>query len=228
MTGKREKTKQRNRAIILRSARECFLEHGYDDVTVRDIIRATGLASGTFYNYFEDKPAVFNALLDEVFVGANTALGSIRRTARNAEEMIRLAYQLLFQIIDDDPQLLNFALSTSAAIKELHDPERVVWSVKSLEEDLKVSANAGIIADTRLDYLAAYLFGQGYEVARMYASKRVAGGPSEAKALSDYMGAIGYDGFCVASATFAAAEKQLAIGENPNAQDNTQGAEAPA
>lgn len=188
MTGKREKTKQRNRAVILKSARECFLQNGYDDVTVRDIIRETGLASGTFYNYFEDKPAVFNALLDEVFTAANAELGMIRRTATSAEGLIRLAYQLLFQLIDDDPKLLNFALNSSLNIKDLNNPARLELSVSSLKEDLKVAAAAGVIANSRLDYLAAYLFGQGFEVAKMYAAKRAAGEPSEAESLTEYMG----------------------------------------
>jgi AcrR family transcriptional regulator len=203
MTGKREQTKQRNRAVILKSARQCFLENGYDDVTVRDIIRETGLASGTFYNYFEDKPAVFNALLDEVFTAANAELGKIRRSASSAEDLIRLAYKLLFKIIDDDPKLLDFALNSSLAIKDLNNPARLELSVASLQADLKVAAEAGVITNLRLDYLAAYLFGQGFEVARMYAAKRVAGGPSEAEALTEYMGGIAYQGFCVAAETLA-------------------------
>lgn len=195
MTGKREKTKQRNRAVILKSARECFLKHGYDDVTVRDIIRETGLASGTFYNYFIDKPAVYNALLDEVYTAVNTELGAIRRNSQTAEDLIHKAYLLIFQIIDDDPKLLNFALSSSRTIKDLASATRLDLSVSSLREDLQVAADAGVIANERLDYLAAYLFGQGYEVSRMYAEKRLAGSPSEATELADYMANVAYRGF---------------------------------
>jgi AcrR family transcriptional regulator len=38
-----------------RGARDVFAEDGYDAAAVRDIIRRTDLASGTFYNYFPDK-----------------------------------------------------------------------------------------------------------------------------------------------------------------------------
>ena len=50
--GKREQTKAHNRAAILVAAREVFAELGYDAAGVRDVIRRTELASGTFYNYF--------------------------------------------------------------------------------------------------------------------------------------------------------------------------------
>ena len=53
--GKRARNKRANRAAILEAARRCFLEHGYDAVTIRDVIRLSGLAAGTFYNYFPDK-----------------------------------------------------------------------------------------------------------------------------------------------------------------------------
>ena len=57
--GKRELNRINNRKAIISAARDCFSEKGYDQVTVRDIIRRTGLASGTFYNYFEDKQSIF-------------------------------------------------------------------------------------------------------------------------------------------------------------------------
>jgi AcrR family transcriptional regulator len=57
--GRRERTKAANRASILDAAREVFAEHGYEAASVRDIIRGTDLASGTFYNYFPDKDAIF-------------------------------------------------------------------------------------------------------------------------------------------------------------------------
>jgi AcrR family transcriptional regulator len=53
--GKREQTKLANRSAILEAGRQIFAELGYEGTTVRDIIRRTELASGTFYNYFKSK-----------------------------------------------------------------------------------------------------------------------------------------------------------------------------
>jgi AcrR family transcriptional regulator len=63
--GKREQTKVQNRQAILDAAREVFGELGYESATVRDIIRRTGLAAGTFYNYYRSKEEVFAALADD-------------------------------------------------------------------------------------------------------------------------------------------------------------------
>ncbi len=63
--GKREVTKAANRLAILEAARAVFGELGYEAATVRDIIRRTGLASGTFYNYYRSKEELFEALSDD-------------------------------------------------------------------------------------------------------------------------------------------------------------------
>ena len=80
-TGRREATKERNRAAIVAAGREVFAELGYGAASVRDVIRRTGLAAGTFYNYFPDKESVFRAVLDESTRQLRTRL----RAARGAE-----------------------------------------------------------------------------------------------------------------------------------------------
>jgi AcrR family transcriptional regulator len=47
-----------NRAALVDAARDAL---GYEAVGVRDIVRRTGVASGTFYNYFPDQEAVLGA-----------------------------------------------------------------------------------------------------------------------------------------------------------------------
>ena len=51
--GRRERTKAANRAALLEAARDVFGELGFEAAGVRDIVRRTDLASGTFYNYFD-------------------------------------------------------------------------------------------------------------------------------------------------------------------------------
>ena len=53
VNNKREITKSNNRKLIIDSGIKVFVEKGVAEATVRDIIRSTGLASGTFYNYFK-------------------------------------------------------------------------------------------------------------------------------------------------------------------------------
>ena len=60
VAGKREQNRIRNRGAILHAARECFRERGYENSTIRDIVRRTGLAAGTFYNYFSSKQEILS------------------------------------------------------------------------------------------------------------------------------------------------------------------------
>jgi AcrR family transcriptional regulator len=88
-TGRREQTKQANRAAILVAGRAVFAELGYGAASVRDIVRRTDLASGTFYNYFPDKESVLRALVEETAEEARTRVRSARRNAVAPEEFVR-------------------------------------------------------------------------------------------------------------------------------------------
>jgi AcrR family transcriptional regulator len=60
-------TRGRNtRNRILRSAIAVFGKRGFADTTVLDIAEHAGLASGTVYQYFEDKGDVFRCLLQDL------------------------------------------------------------------------------------------------------------------------------------------------------------------
>ncbi|HSJ99174.1 MAG TPA: helix-turn-helix domain-containing protein [Myxococcota bacterium] len=63
--GRRARTKARNRAEILNAARRVFAARGYGAATVRDVVRASDLSVGTFYEYVRDKDEVFRALAHE-------------------------------------------------------------------------------------------------------------------------------------------------------------------
>ncbi len=54
------------RAQLVAAALMVFARKGYHGAGVSDIIDAAGVARGTFYNYFESKRAIFQAVLAEL------------------------------------------------------------------------------------------------------------------------------------------------------------------
>jgi AcrR family transcriptional regulator len=67
------------RADLLDAARRIFAARGYHDTTVEDITRAAGVAKGTFYLYFQEKRAIFLAIIRELLdtikaIGASVAV----------------------------------------------------------------------------------------------------------------------------------------------------------
>lgn len=51
--------------IILKTAYDMFLYSNYEAVTIRSIIKATGLTKGAIYHYYESKEALFKAVVDK-------------------------------------------------------------------------------------------------------------------------------------------------------------------
>ncbi|MBJ7410917.1 MAG: TetR/AcrR family transcriptional regulator [Phenylobacterium sp.] len=100
--GKREQTKVQNRQAILDAAREVFGELGYEAATVRDIIRRTGLAAGTFYNYYRSKEEVFAALADDGARRFAPILKALRSKGGPLEFFVRDAIVAYFEFMADE------------------------------------------------------------------------------------------------------------------------------
>lgn len=58
-----ESDRARKRVKLLDAARKTFVDRGYHDTKVDDIVAAAGVAKGTFYLYFPDKRSVFSTLV---------------------------------------------------------------------------------------------------------------------------------------------------------------------
>lgn len=64
VSGRRESNKRLKRERLLKEGLRLFLEQGYDRASVEQIAAAADVARGTFYLYFQDKRALFAALMD--------------------------------------------------------------------------------------------------------------------------------------------------------------------
>lgn len=181
--GKREQNKQANRQAILDAARRCFFEQGYDGVTIRDVIRATHLASGTFYNYFPDKESVFIALIEERMSVLNERISAVRRAARTLEAFLHGAYTTAFDEIFGHPEFYAMMFRNEPVIRTFYSDNIMGISMRALKEDLRDAIKRGLLPEMDVDYLTAIFFGAGYELARML-SERSDKVPAEAAAFA--------------------------------------------
>lgn len=172
-SGKREKNKEANRTAILDAARRCFLEMGYDGATVRDVIRLTGLASGTFYNYFQHKEELFRALIEDRIAALTAQLHEVRHSARSLDEFVHGAYLAAFTTVADDPVLYNLMMRNEAAVRSLYKESVMGVSMQVLKDDIRDAMRRGIMPTVDADYLAAALFGAGYEMGRVLSDSAV-------------------------------------------------------
>jgi len=162
--GKREQTKVHNRQTILEAARQVFAELGYGATTVRDIIRATPLASGTFYNYFKSKEEVYEAIRDEVALVIRPQLREERRRAATVEEFISGTFRTFFEFVTrDEMNFRNLRHSADTTRVRMDTPE-VIAGFEELREDLESAIARGVFPPVDADYLMAAIVGVAFEM----------------------------------------------------------------
>jgi AcrR family transcriptional regulator len=160
--GKREVTKAHNRRTILDAAQEIFTEMGYGAASIRDIVRRTGLAAGTFYNYFPDKQAVFQAVLEEHTTELRRRLRDARSRAGSTEAIVREGFRAYFSFIVEDRPLFEMLRRNAGTVRELFDTPALELGILELREDLAAAGELPSSLD--LDALSAAMGGVAFEL----------------------------------------------------------------
>ena len=160
---KRTQTKENNRRVILDAARGVFGRDGYRTATVRDIINATPLASGTFYNYFRSKEEVYAALRDEIAHEVRPLLRTERQRAQTADDFVAATFRTFLSQAQRRAQSL-------AAI-DLRDDQMlagmrmIVMGGDDLRRDIEAATERGLFPKLDAELLAASIVGIAFEVA---------------------------------------------------------------
>jgi AcrR family transcriptional regulator len=163
--GKREQTKAQNRLAILEAARYVFAELGYGATTVRDIIRATPLASGTFYNYFRSKEEIFQAIQDESALQIRPRLREERAKAETVEAFISGTFQTFFEYVADDRQSFRAIRRNTEALRVRMDTPEIIAGFEELREDIETAIDKGLFPPVDADFLMAAIVGVAFELA---------------------------------------------------------------
>jgi AcrR family transcriptional regulator len=150
-TGKRAQAKAENRRIILDAARRVFAEKGYSTCNIRDIIRATPLASGTFYNYFRSKEAVFQALCDEAAQNVEPALRDARKKAKSAEAFFLGTFGAFFRFV---AQMRASGISTHPLIVQ-----PTALRLSEIKSDIEAAVAGGMLPPVNPQILASAMWG---------------------------------------------------------------------
>jgi len=160
--GKRAASKAQNRRAILEAAQEIFTEMGYGAASIRDVVRRSGLAAGTFYNYFPDKQSVFQAVLEEHTTELRRRLRESRSRARDVETVVREGFATYFSFIVEDRPLFEMLRRNAGTVRELFDTPALELGILELREDL--AAHGELAAALDLDALAAAMGGVAFEL----------------------------------------------------------------
>ncbi len=99
-------------------ARQLFSQKGYHGTSIDDLIEAASIARGTFYLYFESKRAIFDELLNELFI---TLAATVRRIdvgpgAKPPLEQLNVTVDLIFNTLMENRALARILLREAVGI----------------------------------------------------------------------------------------------------------------
>ena len=169
--GRRERTKAANRAALVDAARAVFGELGYEAVAVRDIVRRTGLASGTFYNYFPDTEAVFRTVVEETGAEVRRRVREARTGASGFPEFVEAGYRAYFAAIVEDPATFAFLRRNLGALGAAGLERELPLGAAELAEDLGALVDRGALPPVDLDYCAHAMVAVGLELGARLAER---------------------------------------------------------
>jgi TetR/AcrR family transcriptional regulator, cholesterol catabolism regulator len=113
------KSRAVRRAELLDHALALFLERGYENVSLNDLLVATGTAKGAFYHYFPSKEALVTALAERSAAQAFQALRPVfAEPGKNALDRLNAGLRASYQV-----KMAMGAPEQIAAMKSLLRPQ---------------------------------------------------------------------------------------------------------
>ncbi len=117
---------------LMLNALHLFEEKGFDSVAVDDIVRATGVAKGTFYLYFRSKADVVVTIIENAIKELEAQVAeSVALAPRDAAKTLRAALQTFLAFFERHPAMVPLLLSQRGiSTKELPDDTREDLSIR--------------------------------------------------------------------------------------------------
>jgi TetR/AcrR family transcriptional repressor of mexJK operon len=114
----------RKGALILDTARQMFLERGYDATSLDDVAAASGVSKTTVYNNFEDKETLFSAVVLSVTERAEQIISELGATLTGheptAERLTTVARALAYGVLNPAVvQLRRLAISEALRFPDI-------------------------------------------------------------------------------------------------------------
>ena len=108
-------TKAARRAQILEAAIACFLERGYTNTSMSDIIKASGLSSGSIYSHFTGKEDILTTAINERLENVKKLYATLPEGA-GPQDILEIIYTN--QMVNE-----NFSAMLRIRLESLHAPE---------------------------------------------------------------------------------------------------------
>ncbi|MDK1023360.1 MAG: TetR/AcrR family transcriptional regulator [Gammaproteobacteria bacterium] len=103
-----ERKRQRTRTALIEATRKLAYRGGQEKISVQDITEEADVGLGTFYNYFEHKQAIFEAVLDDIQEVFDTQLDRFNSTLKDPAMLMAATLKYTFQQAQHNEDWLIF------------------------------------------------------------------------------------------------------------------------
>jgi AcrR family transcriptional regulator len=114
---------------ILESAERVFAEHGYAEVSLRQLMSAAGVSTTAFYARFDSKEAVMAALVTRLFGDLYAAAPSVLDRARDLDSGIDVGVDLLCDMFGPRRALVRIMLSEAGSAPAAVEARRRAYTL---------------------------------------------------------------------------------------------------
>ena len=153
--GTRETNKTKNRQAIIESGIRIFIDKGVSETTVRDIIRSTGLASGTFYNYFNSKEEVLVAIFDDFAKEIGKSVRDENVQPESFEEFLRIKLTRFFKFVSSKPEIYMIMSNNHNLVNNFSiNTPQIILEIDYLKEEINDYIKKGVFPNFDVDLFA--------------------------------------------------------------------------
>jgi AcrR family transcriptional regulator len=124
MTTRVSRKRERTRSELLGAARALIAERGVADLRVSDVTERTDVALGSFYNHFETKGHIVEAILADTVSALADAIGDVGDHLDDPAEAMSVGVRRLVGLVDSDPDLARLLVRLEDAEPRF---ERMIW-----------------------------------------------------------------------------------------------------
>jgi AcrR family transcriptional regulator len=158
------------RTRIIAAARRLFAASGYDGTSTESVLEATKLSRGALYHHFENKEALFTAVLEAVEEDVTARTARIPAGVTDPVEALRAAFHS-FLAQACEPEVRQIVLIDAHSVvgwqkwREIEERH----GLGRLKQALKIIAATGRIREDMVDVFAHILLASLIEVAFLVA-----------------------------------------------------------
>lgn len=145
---------------VLNAALRLFVEKGYFNTSVADIVRASGVSTGAIYHRFGDKQRLAETLLESLMRGIENQFATLLAGNDDPLSRIRALIQLMLGQAEADPQMFTFILyARHQEFLPEHPPICALRPFELMRDLVSEAQRAGQLPDLDPLVLSAQVFG---------------------------------------------------------------------